>query len=306
LHRQSSVMIFCMLIDRKAIPWVSACLAILAVATAFYLPYRRHSHGNMSGGSWPGLAFGAAGSLAMLISMMLAARKRRYFETGKVSLWMQAHVWFGFLSYPLIIFHAGGFAWGGPLTQALMWLFTFVMVSGLFGLLLQNIIPTRLIRSTPGETIYAQIDHVLVKIREEANAIARPILAQQAEALNQTGGGTATLPHAAVPSAPFAPFYEGQILSFLSDKFLPRSPLARDTSSQAAFEQWRAQLPDDLRPAIDRLQHLVDERRQLHHQRQLHHWLHGWLLMHVPLSYLLVVLGTVHAVVAFRFTSPTP
>ena len=59
------------------------------------------------------------------------------------------------------------------------------MVSGIFGLVLQNIIPTRLIRSTPAETIYDQIDHVLVKIREEANAIARPILAQQAEALNQ-------------------------------------------------------------------------------------------------------------------------
>jgi hypothetical protein len=296
-----------MLIDRKAIPWVSACLAILLIATAFYLPYWRHSHGNMSGGSWPGLAFGAAGSIAMLVSMTLAARKRRYFETGKVSLWMQAHVWFGFISYPLILYHAGGFVWGGPLTQAIMWLFTFVMISGIFGLVLQNIIPTRLIRSTPAETIYDQIDHVLVKIREEANAIAKPILAQQSEALIQSGaGGVATLPATSLASAPFVPFYSGQILPFLAEEFRSRSPLARDPSSKAAFDQWRAELPKDLERAVDRLQSLVDERRQLHHQRRLHHWLHGWLLMHVPLSYLLIVLGAVHAVVAFRFTSPTP
>ena len=43
---------------------------------------------------------------------------------------------------------------------------------------------------------------------------------------------------------------------------------------------------------IDELQAICEERRQLAVQRRLHHWLHGWLLIHVPLSYALLLLST--------------
>jgi hypothetical protein len=36
-------------------------------------------------------------------------------------------------------------------------------------------------------------------------------------------------------------------------------------------------------------------------QERLHHWLHGWLLVHIPLSLALIGLGFVHAVVALRY-----
>jgi hypothetical protein len=298
-----------MLIDRKAKHWVLACLAILIVATVCYIPYHRHAFGSISGGSWPGLAFGAAGSAAMLVSMALAARKKiRSIQMGRVSYWMQAHVWFGFLSYPLIIYHAAGFAWGGPLTQTLMWLFSAVMISGIIGLLLQQIVPTRLMRSAPAETIYEQIDHVLVKIREEADAIARPILAQQSEPTASkhahADASVATLPATDAAAITFVTFYSQQIVPFLAVSFRSRSPFARESSAETAFNQWRTQLSQTLEPLANGLQKLVNERRDLHRQRRLHRWLHGWLLIHVPLSYLLIVLGTIHAVLAFHFTSP--
>jgi hypothetical protein len=33
----------------------------------------------------------------------------------------------------------------------------------------------------------------------------------------------------------------------------------------------------------------------------MYHWLHVWLLVHVPLSIALLVLGGVHAILALRF-----
>ena len=44
------------------------------------------------------------------------------------------------------------------------------------------------------------------------------------------------------------------------------------------------------------------ERRDLAVQRRLHHWLHGWLFVHVPLTAALLVLLAAHAVLALRYS----
>jgi hypothetical protein len=49
------------------------------------------------------------------------------------------------------------------------------------------------------------------------------------------------------------------------------------------------------------LEDICDEARQLMRQERLHHWLHGWLLLHIPLSVALILLGAIHAVVALRY-----
>ena len=54
---------------------------------------------------------------------------------------------------------------------------------------------------------------------------------------------------------------------------------------------------------LDDLQDICDEARQLSRQERLHHWLHGWLLLHIPLSLALIVLGAIHAIMALRFSS---
>ena len=48
-----------------------------------------------------------------------------------------------------------------------------------------------------------------------------------------------------------------------------------------------------MRQGLNDLESIVTERRQLEHQRSLHHWLHFWLMVHVPLSYALTVLTIV-------------
>jgi hypothetical protein len=60
-------------------------------------------------------------------------------------------------------------------------------------------------------------------------------------------------------------------------------------------------VPPSVGDVVDEIQDICEERRQLAVQRRLHHWLHGWLLVHVPLSYALLLLSIVHAVVALRY-----
>jgi len=49
------------------------------------------------------------------------------------------------------------------------------------------------------------------------------------------------------------------------------------------------------------LEEICEERRQFLVQRRLHLWLHSWLLVHVPLSFALLVLAAVHAVLSLRY-----
>ena len=50
--------------------------------------------------------------------------------------------------------------------------------------------------------------------------------------------------------------------------------------------------------SIDRLERLCVERRQLGEQARLHFWLHVWLFLHIPITVVLLVLGTIHAVMS--------
>ena len=298
-----------MLIDRRARGWITVCVAIFVAATALYIPYAARRPSGPSGASWPGLAYAAVGSAMMLFAFLLSFRKKvRTMHLGRAYYWMQGHVWFGLLSYPIILYHAG-FHFGGMLTQIIMWLFTAVIVSGIVGVLVQQWIPTRMLRDVPAETIYEQIDHVLEQLRSEAAALIEPVTVRQPqEAFDLEvvpAGATAVIaPQRAITGAAMlAAFYQREVRSFLESRFARTAALATEQSSNATFAATRQELPVQFHQTLDDLQSIVDERRQLERQRCLHHWLHGWLLLHVPLSFALMILATVHAVMALRFAS---
>jgi hypothetical protein len=62
------------------------------------------------------------------------------------------------------------------------------------------------------------------------------------------------------------------------------------------------ELPRSLHDAARDLGDIAAERRDLAVQRRLHHWLHGWLLLHVPLTAAMLVLLAAHVVVALRYS----
>ena len=80
-----------------------------------------------------------------------------------------------------------------------------------------------------------------------------------------------------------------------------RRAASDERRSQAFYGGLRRTTPAALHTAIQSLEDICEEQRQLTRQRRLYHFLHGWLLVHVPLSIALIVLGGIHAVVALRY-----
>ena len=100
----------------------------------------------------------------------------------------------------------------------------------------------------------------------------------------------------------FLEFYGREVQPFLTEAYRPTCLLASPLQAESKFAYFRA-LPAFARSQkqISMLETLCDERRQLADQERLHRWLHVWLLVHIPLSVLLLVLGVAHAVVALYY-----
>ena len=124
--------------------------------------------------------------------------------------------------------------------------------------------------------------------------------------------GTATKPEAPLPGAvasakPGAAegdadseavlieFLERQVLPYLKAKRGERFRLGNSRFSDDAFRFVKLRVPEVYRSRVEEIQAWCDERRMLDLQTKLHHWLHAWLFVHVPISFLLLMLTAWHA-----------
>lgn len=294
-----------MRIDRTHKSWLIASLVILGAATAVYIPYARNSITGPRGGSAMGFAFGIIGFTFMIFSGLLAARKKvEVWRLGRAQSWMRGHLWLGLLSLPMILFH-GGFRFGGPLTAVLMVLLILVVASGLFGAALQHYLPKVMTFEVPFETIFEQIDHVRAELLAEADElIARASAPVKLVAGAPSGDLAATADSvlgAEETLAPLRNFYAREIRPFLEDHRRRDQSLADEEKARGIFEGLRRLLPAGMHETTTSLEEICAEARQLRRQVRLHHLLHGWLMLHIPLSFALLILGCVHAVMALRY-----
>src|SRR5690242_21918881 len=155
-----------MRIDRTHRAWAIASLAILTVSSIVYVIYALYATQGPRGGSVIGLLFGIIGFAFMIFAALLGARKRvPTWRLGRAQAWMRGHLWLGLLALPMILFH-GGFHFGGALTRVLMWLLIITVLSGVLGAALQHYIPRMMTTDVPLETIYDEIAHVRLLLRE--------------------------------------------------------------------------------------------------------------------------------------------
>jgi hypothetical protein len=390
------------LIDRSHKNWILFTLAASVVSLGAFVLYRSASLADggtgPSGGSVPGLIWGFLAFGIIIFCCLLAARKKvRIWRLGRAQNWMKAHIWLGLLTVPLVLCHSG-MKIGNGLSLAIMILFGIVIVSGVVGLILQNMIPAMLLDRVKAETTFEQIDHVFDVLRDEADEIVAgvcgplegitPVAEKHAEPA-APAAKPATPPAAAKPAAAPSPLLDKDVPPAqeakpdaapkpdaasahapapapmvikmpkpvtvaavppeISDKpqrhgavmvlknqgalqgktprergkisgpvqgaeplkalylkeirpFLTgsdgRSKLHTTQGASSVIEYARTLLPQSLHEIVDDLASICEERRQLIVQKRLHIWLHGWLFIHAPLSYLLLVLTLIHAVIA--------
>ena len=218
------------------------------------------------------------------------------------------------------------------MTILLLVLYAIVMVSGIYGLVLQHRIPRLMQERVPVETIYEQIPHVRRKLFSAAeqlreafdapgtNKVLAAAAARTSETLGLASGseyGTANPIRNAVTAAvtieQVAPapdreseealveFIDRQVLPYLRTARPARSGLAKAQFSDDAFRFIKLHVAVPYRGLVEEIQAWCDERRMLDLQTRLHHWLHIWLFVHVPISFILIILTAWHAFVTLFY-----
>ncbi len=292
-----------MRIDRTHKSWLVASLAMFGVSLLLYGFYRVPFAAGSMGGTGAGLAFGAAGFAFMIFAALLGARKRvPVYRFGRAQTWMRGHLWLGLLSLPLILFHSG-FRYGHGLTAWLMTLLIVVVVSGIFGTALQHYMPRVMTREVTMETIYEEIAHVRAQLLEETEELIKEATGGNKKAAAEGGEADSAAPAVVVmdEAAPLRNFFEQELKPFLEKPGRRGSALGDAAQANSAFAQLRTLVPASLHGTIEDLEGICEEERQLTLQSHLHVWLHGWLLLHIPLSLALILLGAIHAVMALPY-----
>ncbi len=301
-----------MKIDRSHFPWLLLVILVTGVSALLYIanfhpaslptglklpailgesPPARNTHG----GTPLGLIFG---SLAFGIFLFAAAlgirKKKRLWPIGNVRFWLKAHIWLTILTIPFVAFHSG-FKSGGPHTSWLLALYTVVMVSGILGIILQQFMPTFMKETLPREVVFEQIPYLRANLLEAAIGLRAPI---QEAAANSTDND---------PSPQIlSKFLDEECIPYLASERGNHHPLGTAHAASDIFRNIKVHVAGQWRPRIEKLEGWCEARRLMDLQTKYHHWLHSWLLIHVPASFALIILTAWHAWVGILFLISVP
>lgn len=255
-----------------------------------------------------GVGCGLVGGAIIFFEMAILPRKwlrgRRF---GATVLWMQFHIWLGILSLPIVVVHCG-FGFGNPLTAVTLVLFLAVIASGLWGHIMQQWLPRRMLSEVPNETIAARVDFTGIY---HANEAARIIV--ELTGLDEGHCDDDEVEHASCPSPTNPAIVSGQtavdlcwfaerlLLPYLRSGRRSRSPLAARVEAERRFAEFRELTSEEAHPALRRLETLCELRRQWDSLIRLNFWLHNWLVIHLPLSVTMTGLMVLHAIRALKY-----
>lgn len=322
-----------MIINRQHSGWAIIVILATVVSTLLYvgefhpkrlpfplsMPAGLHRDvretGRSVAGTPLGLIFGSLAAAIFVFAALLGVRRKRpTLKVGRLQIWLKAHIWLTLLTVPLILLHTG-FSAGSPMTCWLLVIYAIVMVSGVYGLALQHFLPRLMKERLPLETVFEQIPHILNQFREAAqelrkgleSAAAVAVAAPAPLATASTAVAIAETPTAIVESMPdpsaqmLKEFLDEVALPYLAARRGDKLLLGAQRVSDDQFRLLKISVGPEWQAKVEQLQAWCDERRQLDLQTKLQHWLHGWLLVHIPFSLLLLIFTAWHAVAALFF-----
>ena len=216
-------------------------------------------------------------------------------------------------SLPLILLHAG-FLFGHGLTSVMMWLFVVVSSAACSAPGCSTRCRGGCSRDVPMETIYDQIGHVRAQLLDEADTVVADACGKlevdgrrcRSGRRPRLGGQRARRGHArrqrrSDETAPLREFYIARCVR--SSSAVARTTRWRTRRRRRAmFGKLRPLVRPSFEAAIADLENICEEERQLLRQeRHARRPARAGCIVHVPLSFALMVLAVVHIVMALRF-----
>ncbi len=219
-----------------------------------------------------------------------------------VSVWLQLHIYLGWLTIFLFLLHTSFRSPSGGFEIGLWLLFVAVAGSGVVGLALSRTLPNRLRRH--GEAIiFERIPIFRAQLAREVGDLAM-------QSVTQTASNTI----AQYYTSRLQPFFRGprNVLAHIVgsneailrlrreirslERYLDES--GRETLEIRSLERY---LDESGRETLDEIEWRVAAKDNLDQQYALQLLLKGWLFVHVPLTYSLILVAVVHAVLIYAF-----
>lgn len=224
--------------------------------------------------------------LVLGLTLFNARKKLPFLPLLRASTWTQIHIYAGFLSVFLYGIHTGWRIPNGTFELILAVLFLAVAVSGFVGLALSRTMPSRL--TIHGENLmFERIPAMRVAVRTEAEEL----VVQSVTANN---------------SSTIADFYEAKLRDYfgrpryiLRHLIGSRRPLVKMISEVEAMDRY---LNAEERTVMAQLTELIRTKDNLDFQQCGQAVLKGWLFIHIPLTYSLIVFAIIHGALAWSLT----
>lgn len=223
--------------------------------------------------------------LMLFLAVYNLRKKLTYPPLRSSSAWLRSHLVVGFLSIVLFLLHTGLRFPDGPLEGALAALYVGLAASGILGLFLSRTVPPRLaVREE--EVLFERIPRFRRELREQAEQL----VVSCAEEFH-----TPTL----------ADFYKDRLADFFAG---PRNfwrhvyqsgrPLHRLMTDLGSLDRY---FNDQEHRIAGDLAELIKAKDNLDYHHAMQGLLKGWLFVHIPLTYALLLLVAVHAWLAHAF-----
>ena len=224
--------------------------------------------------------------LLILLSSLNVRKKISMLPLLNASWWLRGHIVLGFFACATFLVHVGISVPFGYLDTLLWACFLITAGSGIFGYIVSRRLPSRMHTE---ETLYNG-DSLPLRLHELAEKADQLML----QAIDETGSQTLQQLH--VKS--IAKFFnaESHVLNHL---FSDRVPLLELEDEIAACQRY---LDSKGSAYLQQLSQLAIHKEELDSQLTLHFVLRFWLFLHVPLTFSLLILASLHLLLAYGFS----
>lgn len=225
-------------------------------------------------------------TLMVILTLFNGRKKLPFLPLGTAEGWLQFHIYAGFLTVILFAVHINFRPPTGWFETVLAWLYILVTASGIFGLVVTRSIPKRL-TTRGGEVLFERIPAIRHHLQEQVETLALK-----------------TMPE--VRSTTVADFYVRYLQEFFGgprNLYLHAMEVRRPLNLlQNKIADLNRYLSESERQTMDKIAVLVRQKDGLDYHLSLQLLLRGWLFVHIPLTYSLMLFSLVHIVLVYAFS----
>jgi hypothetical protein len=223
--------------------------------------------------------------MVLFLAAYNARKKLPFLPLGTAALWLQLHIYVGLVAVFAFGLHVSWRLPRGIFEAILAVLFVTVAASGVVGLILSRVLAPRM-TTRGGEVLWDRIGRMRSMLGREAERLALECLAKTESPAIAEYYLRRLRPFFARPRNFFHHLFQSR---------RPRQVLAAEIDAQRRY------LNDAEREYIAQVEQCVLAKDDLDYQFALQATLKGWLFVHVPLTYALIVFAAAHVLLVYSF-----